>query len=56
MLSSQTMRDEEVEDLASLESSMARKDDEVEISAEEQSSLKEGDAEDPTAMGTSVQV
>ena len=55
MLSSQTMRDEEVEDLAGLESSVARKDTDVE-GVEEQSSLKEDDAKGPTAAGTSARV
>jgi hypothetical protein len=43
--SSQEMRDEEVKDLAGLESSVARKDAEVEVGAEEQSSLIKGSAE-----------
>jgi hypothetical protein len=38
------MRDEEVEDLIGLESSVARKDAEVETGAKEQSSNKEGGA------------
>jgi hypothetical protein len=38
------MRDEEVEDLTGLESSVTRKDVEVEMGAEEQSSNKEGGA------------
>jgi hypothetical protein len=50
------MRDEEVEDLASLESSVARNDAKVEEGAEEQSSLTKGDVEDPAAAGTSAQV
>jgi hypothetical protein len=49
--SSQEMRDEEVKDLASLESSVARKDAEVEAGAEEQSSLIKGSSEDPVARG-----
>jgi hypothetical protein len=50
------MRDEEVEDLTGLESSVARKDAEVEARAEEQSLLKKGGAEDPVAAGTSALV
>ena len=46
------MRDEEVEDLASLESSVARNDAKVEEGAEEQSSLTKVDADDPGAVGT----
>jgi hypothetical protein len=56
VLSSQVMRDEEVEDLAGLERSVARKDAAVETGAEEQSSLKEGGAEGPTASRTFTQV
>ena len=56
MLSSQAMRDEEVEDLAGLESSVARKDAAVEAGAEEQSLLQEGGAEGPAAAGASTQV
>jgi hypothetical protein len=56
VLSSQAMRDEEVEDLAGLESSVARKDADLETGAEEQSSLKEGDAEGPATAGTSAWV
>jgi hypothetical protein len=48
------MRDEEVEDLAGVESLVARKDVEVEAGAEEQTSLKKGGAEDSAAVGTSV--
>ena len=47
------MRDEEVEDLAGLETLVARKDAKVETGAEEQSSLKEGDAEGPAAADAS---
>jgi hypothetical protein len=56
VLSSQVMRDEEVEDLAGLESSMAQKDTKVEAGVEEQSSPKEGDAKGPAVAGTSAQV
>ena len=56
MLSSQAMRDEEVEDLAGLEGSTARKDDAVEAGAEEQSLLQGGGAEGPTAADASQQV
>jgi hypothetical protein len=55
-MSLQTTRDKEVEDLAGLESSVARKDVEVEAGAEEQSSLAKVDVEDPTAVGTSTHV
>jgi hypothetical protein len=54
VLYSQAMRDEEMEDLAGLESSMARKDAELETGAEEQSSLKEGGTKGPAAAGTSA--
>jgi hypothetical protein len=50
------MKDEEVEDLAGLESSVAQKDAEVEAGVEDQSLLKEGGAEGPAAAGTSAQV
>jgi hypothetical protein len=56
VLSSQAMRDEEVEDLAGLESSVAQKDDAVEAGAEEQTLFKEGDAEGPAATSASVRV
>jgi hypothetical protein len=56
VLSSQAMRDEEVEDLAGLESSVAQKDANMETGAEEQSSLKEGDTEGPATVGTSARV
>jgi hypothetical protein len=46
----------EVEDLAGLESSVARKDADVETRVEEQSSLKEGNTEGPAAAGTSAWV
>jgi hypothetical protein len=55
-MSLQAMMDEEVEDLAGLESSVAQKDAKVEMGAEEQSSLKDGSAEGPSAAGTSAQV
>jgi hypothetical protein len=50
------MRDEEVEDLADLESSVAWKDAAVESGAEEQSLLQEGGAEGPAAASASEQV
>jgi hypothetical protein len=53
-MSSQAMRDEEVEDLVGLESSMAQKDTEVETGAEEQSSLKECGAKDSVVARTSA--
>jgi hypothetical protein len=56
VLSSQAMRDEEVEDLADLESSVAWKDAAVESGAEEQSLLQEGGAEGPAAASASEQV
>jgi hypothetical protein len=45
-----------MEDLAGLESSVARKDVAVEARAEEQSLLQEGGTEGPTVGGTSAQV
>lgn len=56
MLSSQAMRDEEVEYLAGLESSVAQKDAAVEVGAEEQSLFKEGGAEGLAATGASARV
>jgi hypothetical protein len=50
------VRDEEVEDLTGLESSVAWNDAEVEMGAEEQSSLKDSDTEGPVAVGTFAQV
>jgi hypothetical protein len=49
------MIDEEVEDLASLESSIARQDADAEVGAKEQSSLTKVDIDDPGAVET-VQV
>jgi hypothetical protein len=45
------MREEEVEDLAGLECSVAQKDAAVKAGVEEQSLLQEGGAEGPTAVG-----
>jgi hypothetical protein len=56
VLSSRVVRDKEMEDLAGLESSVARKDVAVEARAEEQSLLQEGGTEGPTVGGTSAQV
>ena len=56
MLSSQVMRDEEVEDLTGLESSIAQKDVVVEAGDEEPSLLEKVDTEDPAVTGTSAQV
>ena len=56
MVSSQATRDKEVEDLAGLESSVARKDAAVEAGAEEQSLLKEGSAQGLAAAGASAWV
>ena len=50
------MRDEEVEDLAVLESSVARKDADVYAGAKEQSSLKKGGVDDPATVGTYAQM
>jgi hypothetical protein len=46
------MRDEEVEDLAGLESSVAQQDMDAEASVEEQSSLARVGSSDPGAAGT----
>ena len=46
------MRDEEGEDLARLEISLARKGADVEVGAEEQFSLAKVRAEDPMTEGT----
>jgi hypothetical protein len=54
VLSSQAMRDEEVEDLAGLESSVAQKDAEVEAGVEEQSLPKEAGAKCPATSSTSA--
>jgi hypothetical protein len=53
MLPSQAMRDEEVEDLTGLESSVARQDVDAEVGTEEQSSLARVGSSDPGAAGTS---
>jgi hypothetical protein len=55
-MSSQAMREEEVEDLAGLEGSAARKDDAVEAGAEEQSLLQGGGAEGPAVADASEEV
>jgi hypothetical protein len=47
------MREEEVKELVSLESSVVRKDVAVEAGAEGQSLLQEGRAEGPVATGAS---
>lgn len=46
------MRDEEVEDLTGLESSVAQQDVDAEASIEEQSSLARVSSSDPGAAGT----
>lgn len=52
MLPSQAMRDEEVEDLAGLESSMARHDVDALVGTQEQSSLVRVGGSDHVATGT----
>jgi hypothetical protein len=52
MLPSQAMRNEEVKDLAGLESSMAQQDADTEVGAKEQSSLVKFKYSDPRALGT----
>jgi hypothetical protein len=54
MLSSQAMRDEDVEDLASLESSVATQDDDADVGIEEQSSLARVGRTEPRAAGSSL--
>jgi hypothetical protein len=56
VLSSHAMREEEVEDLANLESSMAHKDVAVEAGAEGQSLLQGGSVEGPAAADASERV
>jgi hypothetical protein len=46
------MRDEEVEDLAGLESSIARQDADAEVGAKKQSSLTKVGVDDPGAAET----
>jgi hypothetical protein len=53
VLTSQAMRDDEVEDLAGLESSVAQKDAAVEAGAEEQYLLQEGGVEGPAVASAS---
>jgi hypothetical protein len=52
MLPSQAMRNEEVKDLAGLESSMAQQDADTEVGAKEQSSLVKVGYSDSGALGT----
>jgi hypothetical protein len=56
VLSLQAVNEEDVEDLAGLESSMTRKDAAVEAGVEKQTLVQGGGAEGPTTVDTSAQV
>jgi hypothetical protein len=56
VLSAQAMNEEDVEDLADLESLMTQKDAAAEAGAEEQTLLQRGGAEGPATTDASAQV